>query len=217
LVALAFAVVAVVSAAQSRQSALVAVPDLLGMPSDEAEQLVHERGLQIAVHGSSHSMTEPAGVIIGQAPGPGERISNGEIVGVELSLGEERVVVPELLGRPGAEVRQLLRDAGLVLGTTRSIASAQVAVGHVAGQDPAPGAEVARDAPVAVSLSVGPPQSQAAPRPANAEAPVQIRPAPPAVVRPQVQQAQPGRGNNRRDDDDDRRNPNRSNRGWDRD
>jgi beta-lactam-binding protein with PASTA domain len=65
-------------------------------------------------------------------------------------------VVPDLRGKPEAEVDGLLGDAGLRLGSTGRVATATVAAGRVVEQSIAPLVRVPRRSSVNVTLTVSP-------------------------------------------------------------
>lgn len=137
---------------------IVNVPDVVGRPAEEARQLIEEKGLVYKVLRSEHS-DQPPGIVLSQQPEAGtpRKSGVGEVVQVVLSLGPERVEVPDVRGqtRPAAEAT--LADKKLVLGTVREEYDPVTPAGLVVAQDPAPKTPVMVGSRVSLVLSLGPP------------------------------------------------------------
>lgn len=70
---------------------------------------------------------------------------------------EERVTVPELVGKPFEEAERLARENKLVLAVLSGVNDMQIPVNHVVSQTISAGTQVAINSEVGVSLSLGPP------------------------------------------------------------
>lgn len=70
---------------------------------------------------------------------------------------EERVPVPELIGKPFEEAERLTRESKLTLAVIESLHDMEVAVNHVISQTIAPGEQVAINSELGVTISLGPP------------------------------------------------------------
>ncbi len=107
------------------------VPDVVGMNWSEAEALLRETGweprrLEVRVAGS-----EPDEVTA-QLPDGGELLDEGQVVKVQVSLGDPLVVVPlDLLGIPLPEARLRLSAIGLQVGGVSSRVDAELPEGTV--------------------------------------------------------------------------------------
>lgn len=125
------------------------VPELAGLSEERAHALLADQGLRIESTGTGrYSTTVPAGRVIESHPRSGSLVKRGSAVGVVLSLGAQRMVVPDLAGKALQAAQVTLRGSGLALGDTLSIVAAAGAPGAVVGQDPGPGLEVPAGAKV---------------------------------------------------------------------
>jgi serine/threonine-protein kinase len=93
------------------------VRDLRGHTLAEARRLVGgKEGFSVVeAKGTFYREAEEVGRIIGQSPLPEERLKEGRTIRVQLSDGPAPRTVPDLAGRPRAEVQQLLDGVQLVL------------------------------------------------------------------------------------------------------
>jgi beta-lactam-binding protein with PASTA domain/predicted Ser/Thr protein kinase len=134
----------------------VEMPALVGRPLPEAEQMAREARLVLDVTDRVNSATVPANVVISQDQPPGKRLKQGRRVGVVVSLGIERVTVPDLVGRTVQEAQLALDDARLRVGALGDAYDDLARPGTVLRQDPAAGATVPVDSPVTLVISRGP-------------------------------------------------------------
>lgn len=138
------------------RSGVTPAPDLVGKTETEAARMLADQGLVLrrAEGGGRFDPEIPAGAVVIQEPAPRTLVKRGSPVEVVLSLGPERLTVPELTakGLPAAQVT--LSAAGLTLGRTLRIYSDRDA-GLVVEQAPAPGTSVAPQASVDLLLSRG--------------------------------------------------------------
>jgi eukaryotic-like serine/threonine-protein kinase len=88
------------------------VPDVRGMPHDQAFQVLRNSGLQPFDEGATFSDQFAAGQVISTDPAPGTTLAGDESprVGVVVS---NAVTVPSLTGQPVAQAQQLLAQLGL--------------------------------------------------------------------------------------------------------
>ena len=114
------------------------VPAVLSKTEQEARRALSDAGLEVTVE-REHHLRVPRGKVIATEPGPGERVRDGDTVTLLVSLGPERVKVPELAGEPLAEARQRLKDLGLVPGEVTRAFHPDVPRGSVIRTDPGPG------------------------------------------------------------------------------
>jgi serine/threonine-protein kinase len=89
----------------------MAVPDLRGTSVEEAREAAYDLGIQITVEEPGlYSASIPAGAVAAQRPHAGFQVKSGASVVVRLSLGNERVEVPDVRGESlQAAVRSLER------------------------------------------------------------------------------------------------------------
>lgn len=132
----------------------VNVPNLEGLTVEQAEQTLEDFELRLGAITPEVS-ERPSGTIIGQQPGAGETLEQGQAVNVTISAGREQSVVPQLVALPSIEaVRIALADANLQLGAITERSSNQPA-GYVLAQDPPTGTLVDADAAVSIEVSSG--------------------------------------------------------------
>nr|NLD40701.1 PASTA domain-containing protein [Actinomycetales bacterium] len=111
----------VVEIVASRGREPVTIPELVGLPRDEAETSLEEAGLAAQFGQAEYSESVPEGAVIRQSPpahveGSPDNIQlyRGDTVTLVLSLGMPYVEVPDIFGKTPAQAEQILRDAGLV-------------------------------------------------------------------------------------------------------
>src|SRR5436305_7687914 len=77
----------------------VRVPNLKGLTVLQAQEMANQTGLIVTVDDKFYSSYVPEGKIINQAPAANSKVRRGWRVRVAESLGEQRVVVPDLVGQ----------------------------------------------------------------------------------------------------------------------
>lgn len=133
----------------------VTVPDIVGKPQAEAEQMLDQVGLKMKVVSETYS-DQPAGEVTACVPEPGRRLKEGREVRVVISRGPELVTVPSVIHSALAEARKALSQAALREGEVRQEYSDVVPAGQVVSQEPGPGQQVPKGSPVALTVSKGP-------------------------------------------------------------
>ncbi len=133
----------------------VVMPDLVGVPVDQARQLLQGRGVGVTIEDRIYSHYA-VDAIARQSPAPSMNVKVGQTAHVVLSLGPQTVTVPELeqASLRSAQV-QLLRD-GLQVGEVSSFYLPDTDANIVLQQDPAPGSAGAINPHVNVLVSLGP-------------------------------------------------------------
>ncbi|MBN1935990.1 MAG: protein kinase [Anaerolineae bacterium] len=131
----------------------VLVPELVGKPFEEAEQLAQESKLILAVLESLHDMEVAVNHVISQTIAAGEQVAINDEIGVTISLGPPMVIMPNAIGFPVA-IKQLdLEDLGLTvtLTETRSFEPK----GLVIDQIPPADTEILAGSTVTLTISSG--------------------------------------------------------------
>ncbi len=132
------------------------VPDLRGASVEEARQLAHDRGLNVEIaRPGVFSEAVPAGAVASQEPPPGFHVKSGATVTVRLSLGGERVAVPDVRGDSLQGATAVLEQEGLRPGR-RATVRGQAAGDSVLATAPPPGTEVAPGSDVDLLLNETP-------------------------------------------------------------
>ena len=137
IVALASALIAMSLAIHGRE---VQVPDVRGKTPSEARQLTDGSGLNSQVERQYYSPTVPAGRVLSQMPAPGTTVRRGWDVRLALSLGPQRIAIPEVVGQSQRAATITLEQRAIDLGSTASAAIPGMTAGQVIGQDPPPNA-----------------------------------------------------------------------------
>ena len=155
LLLLVFAVVGYVSFSLFVRSGVTSVPDLVGRPEAEIEGLLVDHGLRVRRQYGSDRYDEdiPAGHVLEQAPRSGSLMKRGAAVEVVVSLGPERLAVPDVGGVTLQAAQVKLTSAGLGIGRIVNVYSHGVQPGTVVEQDPSAEARVGRGTTVTLFLS----------------------------------------------------------------
>jgi beta-lactam-binding protein with PASTA domain len=140
LMGLLLLVVALVSALTTMQLAIhgreVKVPDLRNQTSAEARRVAEENGLSAQVDSNYYSATVPQGRILSQIPAGGTLVRRGWEVRLALSLGPQRVTIPQVVGQSDRAAAISIAERGLQLSSTDNIVLPGTEAGQVIAQDP---------------------------------------------------------------------------------
>lgn len=119
--------VAMVSALTAMRFAIhgreTTVPKLVGMAESQAEGLARSNGLLVEVEDRFYSQEVAEGRIVSQEPLPGTRVRRGWRMRVALSLGPQRIQIPNLIGQSARAAQMNADRRGLELS---SIATAKL-------------------------------------------------------------------------------------------
>jgi serine/threonine-protein kinase len=130
-----------------------AVPTVVGMPQDEAEQALEDAGFKTRVERVFDDEVR-SGRVVATAPPAGTTLERGSEVTLQVSRGPEQVEVPDVTGDSEDNARSALEGAGLRVGEITREESGE-APGTVIEQSPAAGEQV--DKGGAVDLTVAKP------------------------------------------------------------
>jgi serine/threonine protein kinase len=133
----------------------ISVPSLVGMSQGEAKNDLKDLGLNIQVVEEVFSEDVAKGKIIATKPGGGGKISPAGTVGLIVSKGQERIIVPTLNGLTPDVASGKISDLGLSVGQINESFDMKVAAGFVIGTDPKDGSEVRRKSIVNLIVSKG--------------------------------------------------------------
>ena len=133
----------------------ISVPSLVGMSQGEAKNDLKNLGLNIQVVEEVFSEDVTKGKIIATKPGGGGKISPAGTVGLIVSKGQERIIVPTLNGLTPDVASGKISDLGLSVGQINESFDMKVAAGFVIGTDPKDGSEVRRKSIVNLIVSKG--------------------------------------------------------------
>ncbi|MPZ51490.1 MAG: Stk1 family PASTA domain-containing Ser/Thr kinase [Acidimicrobiia bacterium] len=134
---------------------LITVPDVIGEPQNEASATIQDAGFNITIETENAPDSEP-GLVIRTEPPPNSEATADTVVVLVVSLGEETVDVPNLVGQTRQDAEQLLSDAGLVVGQVTERSDPDRPAGEVVEQDPAAGSPANPESEVNFVVSTGP-------------------------------------------------------------
>ncbi|MEG0016678.1 MAG: Stk1 family PASTA domain-containing Ser/Thr kinase [Gordonibacter sp.] len=132
----------------------IAVPDLVGKTTDEAKQLLKEKGLVPSIIEGQHSDTVAKGSVISSNPAAGTKVNKGDTVELVPSVGSEGTEVPDVVGQLEGAATTKLNNAGFKV-TFDYTASDTVAEGKVISQNPGAGTKLKKDESVNIVVSTG--------------------------------------------------------------
>ncbi|HGF1449050.1 TPA: Stk1 family PASTA domain-containing Ser/Thr kinase [Streptococcus suis] len=111
------------------------IPDLVGKDAETAQAELENLGFEVVLK-EDYSDTVSAGKVIKTSPNANTSHQKGTTVTVTVSKGVEPVEVPDVTGKSLSEATQMLKSAGLIVGTTTEEFSDQVESGYVISSDP---------------------------------------------------------------------------------
>ncbi len=124
----------------------VAVPELRGAFALQAQSILLENGLKIGRVSKVPSRQWPKDTVVGQSPDPPAMLEKSRPVDLLLSTGPPAAlyVMPDLIGRPLADVLKLVQAAGLEISRVAYEEYPGPAPGTVIGQKPPLGTPVSQ-------------------------------------------------------------------------
>ena len=133
----------------------VAVPDIVNMTPEEAEEYLEEFNLKLEVEDERSDADVEKGRIIEQDPEANELVKEGRTIHVVVSMGAEDVEVPELEGLSESEAKVELENLGLELGRVTWGNDPDMPADVVIRQSVRPGKEVEPGTRVNIELNKG--------------------------------------------------------------
>lgn len=133
----------------------VIVPSVQGEIEATAREKLTSKGLKVQAE-TEYSESVAEGYVIRQSVSAGSEVTEGTTVTITVSLGSNKVQVPNLLGNTLEEASQALNERGLSLSSSyNEDYSDTIKAGCVMGQSIAAGTTVERGASITVTLSKG--------------------------------------------------------------
>ncbi|MBW1601689.1 Stk1 family PASTA domain-containing Ser/Thr kinase [Streptomyces sp. JJ66] len=134
---------------------VVAVPDLAGVPLEDAREQLTEAGLEPTTVTREFDDTVERGAVVSTDPRAGTEHRPG--TGVELTVSKGQPVnVPDVTGADREDARQVLEEAGFTVRFADERVHSELDAGAVTAQSPAAGTTVARGDAVTLTISKGP-------------------------------------------------------------
>jgi beta-lactam-binding protein with PASTA domain len=134
----------------------VVMPDVVGVNATQAQQILGQRGIGIKIEDRLYNSL-PVDAVVRQSPQANMEVKVGQNAHVVLSLGPQKVTVPQLEDKSvrAAQI-EMLRE-GLQLGEVSSAHLPDYPEDAVIEQDPAPGRTDVTSPHVNLLVSLGPP------------------------------------------------------------
>lgn len=126
----------------------VTVPDLAGLPVDEARAVLNRSELYLETAGERYDERFEKGRIRSQDPPAGSTLKKSRKVRVVVSLGRLEVAIPDVTGQRFRTVQLELQRQGLAVGHVSSTREPGVPADTVLAQHPRPTREGATPGPV---------------------------------------------------------------------
>lgn len=144
----------------SEGATLAVLPEVTGLPSEEAKSILVASGLvvnEVLRDDDSVPVGRVVSWIVTEQPSlvAGSEVLRGTQVAIVVSGGPVLRSVPNLIGLDESAVQEQLAAVQLVGQRNDDVFSGDIPVGLVASQDPRPDAQLARNGVVAYSLSKG--------------------------------------------------------------
>jgi eukaryotic-like serine/threonine-protein kinase len=131
----------------------VKVPKIIGMTPEAASALLSDRGLIMDVQDRFYSPEISEGKIMSQAPSPEAVVRRAYRVRVAVSLGPQRALIPDLIGKSGRTAEISVQRRGLEVGTVAVLHLPDVPPDQVVAQSPAPNANTMTSPKVSLLVS----------------------------------------------------------------
>jgi serine/threonine-protein kinase len=136
---------------------LVTVPNVVGDQLDEAKRFLEAEPYNFVVQTEFEESPDfDDGEVISQDPERNTEHPVGGTITLTVSNGEPQLEVPEVIGFSEQDARSALEDEGFSNITAEPVFDDSVEPGHVVSQDPAPGENAPRSAPITLRISQGP-------------------------------------------------------------
>lgn len=133
----------------------VTVPGVINLTQGDAQRRLTALGLTVSIGESRYSPDAPKSTVLSQNPAPGTVVAPGSAVTLDVSAGQQRATIPQLLGLSRADAERALSKAGLAMGQVREEAS-DSARGLVLDARPSEGQVVPLGTRVDLAVSSGP-------------------------------------------------------------
>jgi len=133
----------------------VIMPDLVGASATQARQILRGRRLSLKIEDRIYSKL-PVDAVVRQSPPPNMSVKAGQDAHVVLSLGPQKVTIPDLQEESLRAAQVELLRSGMQLGEASSVYLPFGEADSVLQQDPAPGTTDVTSPHVDLLVSLGP-------------------------------------------------------------
>ena len=132
------------------------VPNLVGKKLSEAKDLIEKYGFKLG-NVETEVSSEPKDTVTAQSPEGGDETTPGDYINVTVSdgTGKEEVAVPYLIGKDVEVAKQLIKDAGFVVGEVAYGDSNEYDLGQVIKQQYDSGFMLAKGSSIDIKVCGG--------------------------------------------------------------
>ncbi len=138
----------------NRSGGNVLVPDFRGKHTTEVMR-IKPRDIEVVTRDQKYDDRQPKGHVIAQYPEPGTLVKPGKQVLLTISMGMQKVSVPDLVGKNLREVDVALMNAQLMAGNSAYVFSDKISPDRIVGQSPLPTEEYGVNKNVDLLISLG--------------------------------------------------------------
>ncbi len=132
------------------------VPEVVGLPEGEADVILGDRGLYLAVDNAIFDAETDSGTVLVQRPAAGDKVKRGRTIQITVSKGPESLSVPEVSAMRVRQARIALSRAGLRADSIIRVPHDQVGQDIVIATWPTAGTPLIVGEPVQLLVSLGP-------------------------------------------------------------
>ena len=138
----------------NRSGGNVLVPDFRGRHTTEVMK-IKPPNIEVVTRDQKYDDRQPKGYVIAQYPDPGTLVKPGKQVLITVSLGLQKVNVPNLIGKSMREVEVALMNSQLILGNSAYVFSDKISPDRIVGQSPMSSEEYGVNKNVDLLISLG--------------------------------------------------------------
>ncbi|MBR4569968.1 MAG: PASTA domain-containing protein [Candidatus Riflebacteria bacterium] len=138
----------------NRSGGNVLVPDFRGRHTTEVMK-IKPPNIEVVTRDQKYDDRQPKGYVIAQYPDPGTLVKPGKQVLITVSLGLQKVNVPNLIGKSMREVDVALMNSQLILGNSAYVFSDKISPDRIVGQSPMSSEEYGVNKNVDLLISLG--------------------------------------------------------------
>lgn len=143
------------ASASSSEATQASIPNVAGSTVEAATTALEQAGFKVAGIKEINDDNYASGQVVRTDPAIGSNVEKGTAITLFVSVGKEKVLVPDLSTSDANGAKQLIEAAGLKAQEGSAEFSDSVAEGIVIKQDPAAGTSVDKGATVTYILSKG--------------------------------------------------------------
>lgn len=144
----------VVTITVSTGAGAIEIEDVTGYTYEQARAILEQQGF-IVNKSESYNDEVAKGNVISQNPAGGRKVTKGTAVALVVSLGEDKVRVPNVIGLSLDMAKNELTQAGVMVGKVEEVYSDAVEVGQVCYQSYPVGSYIEKNVSVNLQISKG--------------------------------------------------------------